>query len=107
MRQELAMHVLIVLYKSALGLDRVKALFRERAAKYREVPGLTQKLYVHDPETGQVGGIYVFDTREALEAFRGSGLEKSIQQVYQFTEPPTLRVLEVVQALREPPARAS
>ena len=60
-----------------------------------------QKLYVHDPATDEVGGIYVFDSAEHMELFRGSDLEKSIRETYRFTEPPTIRSLDVVQALRE------
>ena len=93
------MEVLLILYKSALELDRVRELFRERVDKYHDVPGLLQKLYVHDPSTGHVGGIYVFDSRRSLDAFRSSDLEKSIEQTYRFTEPPQIRTLEVVQAL--------
>ena len=95
------MSVLLILYKSALGIDRIKQLFRERALKYRDVPGLVQKLYVHDPATGEVGGIYVFDSNEHRDAFRGSELEKSIRETYRFTEPPTIRSLDVVHALQQ------
>jgi hypothetical protein len=56
---------------------------------------------VHDPATEEVGGIYVFDTAEHIELFRSSDLEKSIRETYRFTEPPTIRSLAVVQALRE------
>ena len=97
------MRVLIVLYKSAFDIQRVTQLFRERMDKYGAVPGLLQKLYVHDPETDEVGGIYVFESRESLEEFRRSDLEKSIRETYQFTAPPVIRTLEVVQALREQP----
>jgi hypothetical protein len=95
------MQVLMILYKSRLPITRVEELFRERMGKYRAVPGLLQKLYVNDRATGQVGGIYVFDTEEHLNDFRGSDLEKSIEQVYQCTERPTFRVLDVVHALHE------
>jgi predicted ester cyclase len=93
--------ILLILYKSALELDRVKALFRERAKKYRAVRGLLQKIYVHDPATDEVGGVYVFDTPEDLDAFRSSDLEKSIAKVYELTQPATIRALEVVQELHE------
>jgi hypothetical protein len=61
---------------------------------------------VHDPAT--VGGIYVFDNAEHREAVRSSDLEKSIRDTYRFIEPPTIRSLDVVQALRgagRPPRR--
>jgi hypothetical protein len=63
-------------------------------------------LYVRDESTGQVGGIYVFSSKENLEAFRNSDLAKSIGETYKFLEPPTIRALQVVRVLfaeREPP----
>ena len=95
------MQVLIILYKSALDIERVKQLFRERAGKYGAVPGLLQKLYVHDPATAEAGGIYLFESSESLDSFRRSDLESSIRETYQFTAPPVIRALDVVQALHE------
>jgi len=54
---------------------------------------LLQKLYVRENSTGQVGGIYVFDSKEDLS--------KSIGEAYKFLEPPTIRALEVVGVLSE------
>lgn len=93
--------VLLILYKSALSIDRVMELFRERAKHYEKVPGLLQKFYVHDPLTDEVGGVYVFDSTESVEKFRGSDLERSIQNTYQFTERPSIQALDVVQVLHE------
>jgi len=50
-------------------------------------------LYVRENSTGQVGGIYVFDSKEDLS--------KSIGEAYKFLEPPTIRALEVVGVLSE------
>jgi len=91
-----SLEVLFVLYKSRLPISRVIELFNERAGKYREVKGLLQKLYIHDESTDHVGGIYVFDSKENLEAFRNSDLAKSIGDAYKFVEPPTRRVFKVV-----------
>lgn len=90
------MEVLFILYKSGLPINKVLELFNERADKYREVKGLLQKLYIHDESTGHVGGIYIFDSKENLEAFRNSDLAKSISDAYKFVEPPTRRVFKVV-----------
>jgi hypothetical protein len=95
------MEVLFILYKSALPTEKVLDLFEERSNKYREVTGLLQKLYVHDEETGQVGGIYIFDSKKSLEAFRDSDLAGSISDAYRFTESPTKRVFRVAMTLYE------
>jgi hypothetical protein len=94
-----AMRILMILYKSALPIERVEELFRERSAKYTRVRGLLDKIYVHDRGTGEVGGIYVFDNQENLERFRSSDLERSIQDTYEFTEPPRVRTFEVPHVL--------
>lgn len=95
------MEVLVILYKSGLSMDEVLSRFKKRSDKYRDVKGLLQKLYVRDESTDHVGGIYVFDSKESLEAFRNSDLEKSIGDAYEFVEPPTIRALEVVRVLYE------
>jgi hypothetical protein len=51
--------------------------------------------------TGHIGGIFVFDSRENLKAFRESELAKSTSEAYKFTEPPTIRVLEIAKRLLE------
>lgn len=57
-------------------MREVLELFNKRADKYRKVKGLLQKLYIHDESTGDVGGVYVFDSKESLEAYRNSDLAK-------------------------------
>lgn len=95
------MEVLVVLYKSGLPMKEVLELFDKGADKYREVNGLLQKLYVRDEQTDHVGGIYIFEPKESLEAFRNSNLAKSIGDAYKFVEPPTRRVLNVTKVLFE------
>jgi heme-degrading monooxygenase HmoA len=90
---------IVYLYKSGLSMDEILERFRKRSDKYRNVKGLMQKLYVRDESTGRVGGIYVFDSKENLEAFMNSDLEKSIDEAYKFVEPPTITKLEVVNVL--------
>jgi hypothetical protein len=90
------MEILFGLFKSGLPKEEVLKKLGERAHKYHEVKGLLQKLYVHDESTGHFGGIYIFDSKASLEAFKNSELSKSTGDAYKFTEPPTTRVLNVV-----------
>lgn len=99
------MEALICLYKSGLPIEEVLERFKKRSDKYRDVKGLLQKLYVRDVSTGHVGGIYVFDSKANLEAFRNSDLAKSIGEAYKFLEPPMIRALEVVKVLFEEKAQ--
>lgn len=82
-------------------MEEILNRFKKRSDKYRDVKGLVQKLYVRDESTGYVGGVYVFDSKETLEAFTNSDLAKSIGEAYKFLEPPTVRTLEVVKVLFE------
>lgn len=50
----------------------------ERRPRFREVPGLAQKIYGQDDSTGDVCGIYFFEDQNALAAFRESDLAQTI-----------------------------
>jgi hypothetical protein len=91
--------VLLVFYKSGLPLEKVLELVKKRADSYRHVKGLLQKLWIHDESSGHVGGIYIFDSRDNLEAFQKSDLAKGIGNAYKVVEPPTKRVLKVTNVL--------
>lgn len=89
----------MVLFKSGLPTEEVLRLFKERTGKYREVGGLLQKLWIHDELSGEVGGIYVFDSKENLAAFQSSDLARGLGDVYRFVAPPTRKVLKVTNVL--------
>jgi len=95
------MEIYFTLFKSGLPNEEVLKKFEERADKYREVKGLVQKYYVHDESSGEFGGIYIFDSKENLEAFRDSELRKSIGDTYKFLEPPVRKVFSVNLVLYE------
>lgn len=95
--------VLTIFFRSGLAIERVKELFHERAGRYRGLRGLRQRYYVRDTTTGQVGGVYVFDRPEDVEAFRGSDLERSIALTYQVRQPAATRVLDVLDLLHPEP----
>jgi quinol monooxygenase YgiN len=44
----------------------------EAAPAIAEVPGLISKAWLVDPDTGQYGGSYLFEDREAIEAYMQS-----------------------------------
>jgi Putative mono-oxygenase ydhR len=62
---------------------RVRPSLLERRPRFREVPGLVQKLYGRDRATGDVCGIYLFESNEALEAFRETELARTIPSAYE------------------------
>ena len=78
--------ILLVRVKSNLEASDLERRALERVPRFREVPGLVQKFYGRDPTTGDWCGAYIFESREALGAFTGSELAKSIPTAYEATE---------------------
>lgn len=78
--------ILYVRLKSNLDLEELDRRMNERRPRFLEVPGLIQKVYGRDPATGDNCGIYFFESRAALAAFRESELAKTIPSAYEATE---------------------
>jgi hypothetical protein len=57
--------------------------------------------YVQGKSTGHFEGVYVFDSKENLEAFRNAAFAKSIGEAYKFLELRTTRAPDVVKVLFE------
>ncbi len=81
------MIIQFVKFKSGLPAERVREVIEERAPAFRDVPGLVQKLYGREEGSGEVCGIYVFDSAESLAAFRASELARTIRPAYEATDP--------------------
>ena len=74
--------VLFVRISSALAPEELDRRLLERRPRFLEVPGLEQKVYGRDPETGDICGIYFFESAEALRSFRDSELARTIPAAY-------------------------
>ena len=75
--------ILFVRIKSSLHAEEFERRLAERRPRFREVPGLVQKIYGRDTETGDVCGIYFFDSDEALAAFWETELARTIPSAYE------------------------
>lgn len=75
--------VLFVRVRSGLEFDELERRILERKPGFLEVPGLVQKIYGRDPATGDVCGIYFFESQGALDAFRETELAKTIPAAYE------------------------
>ena len=75
--------VLYVRITSDLNTDEFDRRLLERRPQFREVPGLLQKVYGRDRTTGDVCGIYFFESEEALETFRETELARTIPAAYE------------------------
>jgi heme-degrading monooxygenase HmoA len=85
----------LVRFRSDLIDDEVQRKFEERADRYREVPGLVEKIYLQFRESGEYGALYVWDSDESLAAFRETELARTIPVAYQVTEPPRSELADV------------
>ncbi len=95
------MNILIFLFKSGLPFEEIAKTSEEKADQYKKVPGLIQKYYVQDKSSERVGGVFVFDSIENLQAFKDSDLAKSTAEVYKFLDPPHTQVLKIAKVLHE------
>lgn len=94
-------HALLVRFESALPFAEVERICNERAPEFRALTGLQQKYYLHDPVSGEIAGFYLWESEEALQAYRESELRASIAQAYQAVGVPRLELYEVLMPLRE------
>ena len=90
----------IIKLKSNLPEVELLNKAKERESMFKAIPGLIQKYYVRTKEPGQYGGIYVWESVEALQSFQGSDLAKSIPGAYQIVEPPNIEIMDILFQLR-------
>ena len=91
----------LVRFRSRMPFDEIVKTFEERIDQYRAIEGLRQKYYVHDEKTGEVGGLYIWDSKEAFDAFRESELRATIAEAYQVIGEPRVEVYRIAETLRE------
>ena len=89
-----------VKFKSGLTDEQIRGIMDERAPRFRALPGLIQKYYARETQTGEFAGIYLWDSEESLRAFRESELARTIPIAYQVVAPPRVETLEVLFPLR-------
>jgi putative monooxygenase ydhR len=75
--------VLFVRTKSSLSAEEFERRLAERRPRFREVPGLVQKIYGRDGEAGDLCGIYFFESEDALAEFRETELARTIPIAYE------------------------
>jgi heme-degrading monooxygenase HmoA len=101
------MLIVTVKFKSSLSHEEALAIVEERISEYRSFPGLIQKYYGHEQETGAYTGVFVWESAQALRAFRESELSQSTAAAYQAIEPPRIEIFDVFETLRPVEVAAS
>jgi len=94
------MIVQFVKFKSGLSDDEVRNNIEERGPQFRALSGIIQKFYVQEKDTGEWAGIYIWDSEESMQAFRGSDLARSIPGVYKVEGTPRVEVFDLFKPLR-------
>lgn len=77
------------------------------AAKYgpvfgKDIPGLHEKVFLSDPETGTYGGVYKFEDRASLDAYLAGEIWTMVQ-----TDPTYANVTAKIFGVFEEPTRAA
>jgi heme-degrading monooxygenase HmoA len=98
--EEEEMIIRLVKFKSALSDAEVLKLSDQRAPRYRNLPGLIQKYYFKDKQTGEHGAVYLWDSMESMEEFQNSELSHSIPEAYKIIGQPKIEILDLVYTLR-------
>ncbi|MCZ7528327.1 MAG: YdhR family protein [Acidimicrobiia bacterium] len=93
--------VLLVRFRSNLSRDKVLRIAEERAPQYRALEGLTQKYYLETSEGGEYGGLYLWESPDALSEFARSELRAAIKDAYQVEGEPRVEVYQVMMPLRD------
>lgn len=94
------MIIQIVKFKTDLSEDEFRRIAESRAPQYRALPGLRQKYYVYENQTGEFGGIYLWDSLEALHEFRQSELARSIPTAYKIVGESRVEIFNLLFPLR-------
>jgi len=92
--------LLMVRLKSSLPMEELETRYRKRMPEFRALPGLLQKYYLRDPASGELAGLYLWDSQESLDAYLDSELCKTIGKSYEAVGPPTIETLAVMDTLR-------
>ena len=74
-------------------VNAIRTMMKERAAEFRNLPGLRSKAFLLDADHREIGGNYVWETRESLDAYLRSALYAAVVQ--KLGEPKEMRIYEV------------
>lgn len=73
--------------------NAIRSLMKERAKQFRNLPGLRSKAFLLAADRREIGGNYVWETRESLDAYLHSDLYLDV--VRKIGQPKEVRIYEV------------
>lgn len=89
------MYLLNVRFHSEKPLAEIQAMSEASRSAFRQVPGLQEKFYVRNEESGEVGGVYLFDSLEHLEAYVSGPIMQAMPERFAMRDEPRLEILDV------------
>lgn len=92
--------VQFVRFESSLAREDVLAAANERRPLFEAMPGLVQKYYLELDEPNSYGGIYIWESKEAMAAFRETDIFKGIPAAYGIASQPQVDIIPVMFPLR-------
>ena len=93
------MVIQIVKFKPGMSPEKVLAMSKERAPRFRALESLKQKYYLKWA-TGEFGAVYVWESEAAMKEFRESELGRTIASAYEVRGAPDVQAAELVMTLR-------
>lgn len=93
--------LLLVKFKTSLPFEEVLRVVEKRAPEFRALEGLQQKYYIQDASSGEYAGLYLWESPDAMAAYRDSELRASIAKAYRVEGEPRVEVYQVVKTLRD------
>lgn len=94
------MIIQFVKFKSTLSDADVQQVMKDRAPRFRALPGLVQKYYGHEKQTGEFTGIYLWDSEQSLREFQQTELARTIPVAYKADGSPRIEIFDVLFPLR-------
>ena len=95
------MYVQIIKLKSNLPEKELLKRAKERKPQFEATEGLLQKYYVRRNEPGEYAGIYIWESKEAMVAYKSSELAAGIPAAYEISEPPSIEIMDLMFQLRD------
>lgn len=95
------MFIQFVQFETTLTEAEVTAIAMDRLPVYRNVPGLVQKYYLKLGKPNHYGGFHIWESREAMQAFRESETAKSIPAAYRVVGAPDVEIFELMFTLHD------
>ena len=62
--------------------DQIRAVFDEAAPKFRNVPGLVRKQFLHSKDCRTAGGVYLWNDERAARAFMTERVAPMIREKF-------------------------